>query len=225
MIDVILIVSEITKGMKSVGSKSLLKVSSEITLVEHQINQIKSIDKNLKITVITGFDHEKISKLIKKKYKNINILYDKDYETNNQSASLNLFFQHHPKADKLLIVNSGILFKHSSILSDTLCGNSKIYLLDKPKNNFTIGCDDSQNLEYIFYDLPQPWSECLYLNKEAIDRIRKMILSSKIEQMYIFEIINSLLLNNIIFDKIYIKKSNIVKINGIKDIPRIKNFV
>lgn len=224
MIDTLIIISEITKGMKSVGSKALLQID-DLSIIEHQINHIRSIHKNIKINIVTGFDHDRINKLLSKKYKHINILYNDRYQETNQAGSLLLFLEQHTEIEKLLIINSGILLKNSSIAYDTLSGNSKIYLLDKPKNNFNIGCDTKGPLEYLFYDLPALWSECIFLNNESIVSLKNIINTTSINQMYLFEIVNKLILQNIVFDKIYIKKNNILKINGIKDLPKIRNFI
>ncbi len=91
MIDAIINISEITKGMKSVGAKALLKINNT-SIIEHQINQLKSINRNIKINIITGFEHEKIKKTLSK-YRNINIIYNKQYETTNQSMGLKLLFE------------------------------------------------------------------------------------------------------------------------------------
>lgn len=224
MTDALIIISEITKGMKSVGSKALLKVNN-LSIIEHQINQIKNINKNLIINIVTGFEHEKINKLLEKKYKNINIIYNDKYQETNQASNLLLFLQKKLDIDSLLVINGGILLKNSSITYETLSGKSKIYLLDKPKNNFTIGCNPIGDIEYLFYDLPSVWSECLYLNSESINYLKDLTEYINIDQMYLFELINNLISNNIYFDKVFIKKNHILKINSIKDLTKMRNFI
>lgn len=224
MIDALIIASDITKGMKSIGSKALLKVNGS-SIIEHQINQIKNINKNIRINIITGFDHDRVYKVLQKRYKHINIIYNNKYSDLNQAGDLFLFLQQKPSADKILLINNGIIFRDTTILYDTLDNQSKIYILDKPKNNFTIGCSVSDSVEYLFYDLPCLWSECLFLNKESIELLRTLSPSINMNQMYIFEIINKLIAKNIPFDKIYVKKNNILKINGVKDLPKIRNFI
>jgi len=224
MIDALIIISEITKGMKSVGSKALLKVN-DLSIIEHQINQVKAINRNIKINIVTGFDHDRICKLLLKKYKNINIIYNDRYSEINQAGDLLLFLNKKPLANKILLINNGIIFKNSCITNETLNGRSKIYLLDKPKNNFIIGCNGSEKIEYLFYDLPCAWSECLFLNSESISLLKDLTESNNMDQMYLFEIINKLMGQNILFDKVFVKKNNILKINGVKDLPKIRNFI
>ena len=54
MIDAIINISEITKGMKSVGAKALLKINNT-SIIEHQINQLKSINRNITKIFIVFF--------------------------------------------------------------------------------------------------------------------------------------------------------------------------
>jgi len=102
---------------------------------------------------------------------------------------------------------------------------SKIFVIDKPKYNFTIGCSNSQYAEYLFYDLPIVWSECFFLNKEALDMIKIISAKENIEQLYLFELVNKLIDNKIISEKEYISKKNIMKILNNKDISKAKQFI
>jgi hypothetical protein len=49
MIDALILVPEITKGMKSIGSKSLLEIKKKLSVLDYQIQSIRNIDKNIKI--------------------------------------------------------------------------------------------------------------------------------------------------------------------------------
>jgi hypothetical protein len=223
MINSLILIPEITKGMKSIGSKSLLKIKN-ISILEHQINEILSINKDIKLNIATGFDHEKISKYISVKYDNIDFIYNQLYETTNQTKALSLFLESRT-CENLLIISSGILLKNKNILLSTLSGTSKIYLLNKPRTNFNIGCSLVSSTEYLFYDLPNIWSECIYLNKEAILTLKDIIKIQNTDQFYLFEIINALILQNVIFENVVIDKKNIFKINHTKDLTKARQFI
>jgi hypothetical protein len=220
MIDILLISPEITKGMKSVGSKCLLPLRKNLTVIEYQISQLQKI-KPSKITINIGFDADKIRKTLNR-YKTINFLVNNNYEQTNQSSNLISYIkQNNPKS--LLVINNGILIKNNIISKTYLAGSSKIFLLNKTKNNFDIGCSETENIEYLFYDMPQPWSEIVYLNEKTIDLL--LNYDAKVfEQMYLFETINFLLQKNIYFEKIYIDKKNITKIQNLKDLHSAKIF-
>jgi hypothetical protein len=215
-------IPEITKGMKSIGSKSLLKIKN-LSLLEHQINQIKAFDPTASVSILTGFDNDRIVKCLENKYHNLSIVYNYDYEETNQVRCLELYLEHNPKITNLFIISSGILLKKFNYPKSST--SSTIYLLDKPKNHFNIGCDSSTTAEYLFYDLPCPWSECVYLDEEAICALRILMSKTDMKQMYLFEVVNSLIQYGIQFDKTYISPKQILKITSIKDLPKAKNFL
>lgn len=221
MIDILLISPEITKGMKSIGSKCLLPLRKNLTVIEYQISQLQKI-KPSKITINIGFDAEKIKKTLNR-YKTINYLVNKNYQDTNQSDNLISYIKKNsPKS--LLIINNGILIKNNIISKKYLSGECKIFLLNKFKNNFEIGCSETKKTEYLFYDMPEPWSEIFYLNEEAISLLAKYD-SEIFSQMYLFETINFLLQKNVNFKKVYINKTHISKIQNLKDLQSAKNFI
>lgn len=222
MLDVVIVVPEITKGMKSIGSKALLKIKDSLSILEYQIQQIKK-NKKYNIHIIAGFEIEKIQKTLSK-YK-VNIVYNSEYLHTNQTRCIRLFLENH-QSEKLFIIGNGIIFKNNPFdLSDN--AYSKVFMIDKPKANFNIGCTDSpkDNISYLFYDLPVAWSECAYLSQDAIHKFLELSQERNLDQMYIFEMINVLLSRNIKFDKQYISKKDIMKINSVNDLPKAKLFI
>lgn len=222
MIDILIITPEITKGMKSIGSKCLLPLRKNLSVIEYQISQIQKISKQSVITINIGFDSEKIiSKLYR--YRSIRYLINDQYDNTNQGNNL-LLYIHKYKPKNLLILSSGLLLRENAIQKNDLQKECKIFMLNKPKANFSIGSSLSKDLEYLFFDMEEPWSEIAYLNEEAIDLLLNN--DQKIfDQMYLFEIINFLLSNNISFTKTYLNKSNIMKINNSKDLNKAKIFI
>jgi len=225
MLNALIVAPEITKGMKSIGSKALLKLKSSTTIIEYQIQELKKIDKKVNITIVTGFESEKIKKILQKQNK-LNILYNDNYLNTNQAKCVDIFLKNYD-VENLLIISNGVLFKNS-VFNISDIDRSKIFLIDKPKTNFNIGCCDTgsnENIDYLFYDLPILWSECVFLNNIAIKKIREIFKSNTIDQLYIFELINILIHNNLDIQKVYIPKKHIMKINTIKDLSRAKTFI
>lgn len=222
MIDILIITPEITKGMKSIGSKCLLPLRKNLSVIEYQISQAQKITKQSSITINIGFDSEKIiSKLYR--YRSIKYLVNHKYDNTNQGNNLLLYIHKH-KPTNLLILSSGLLLRENTIQKNHLQNECKIFMLNKPKTNFSIGSSSSKKLEYLFFDMEEPWSEIVYLNEEAI----RLLLSNDqkiFDQMYLFEIINFLLSKNVTFTKVYLNKSHIMKINNSKDLNKAKIFI
>lgn len=220
-IEALIIASEVTKGMKSIGSKSLLKIKQSTVVIEYQINELRKTYKNINITVATGFESDKMVKLLAKS--NVNFLHNPEFESTNQAKSISDFINRSvPK--HLLIINSGILFKElPKIKHDD--HSSQIFVLDKPKPDFIIGCQNNTDLSYLFYDLPQKWGECVLLSQRDILILKKITENKNINQLYIFEVINILSDYGCKFIKNTIHRSNIMKISNTKDICRARSFI
>jgi hypothetical protein len=184
--------------------------------------QAQKISRNASITINIGFDSENImSKLYR--YRSLKYLINEKYELTNQANNLLLYIKKH-RPNNLLIFTSGLLLKDGTIHKSYLQDNSKIFMLNKPKHNFSVGSSISNNLEYLFFDMEQPWAEIVYLNSEAIDILVNQD-TGMFDQMYLFETINFLLQNNIKFEKIYLNKNNVMKINNSKDLSKAKVFI
>lgn len=225
MINTLILIPEITKGMKSVGSKSLLEIKKNLSVLDYQIQSIRNIDKNIKIIVCTGFESEKVVSELTKNYKNIHFIYNSSYEITNQAQSIKICLEEYNKINNWFIISNGILLKEKCITKNMLSNDSKIFLLNKEKENFSLGCSRESDLEYIFYGLPELWSECVYLNTPATILLRNLLANSKVDQMYLFEIINEIMSRQILFTKQYIDKKLIMKISTLKDVAKAKSFI
>lgn len=222
-INAIILVPEITKGMKSIGSKALINIDQSQSIIEYQIEYLQRYYPNIDITIATGFDADKIQKKTKK-YHNINIIHNQKYEKTNHGMSLLMYLKEIKISDNLLIISNGILLKEKLNLSKT---ESVIYTLNKKNNDYNIGLNITEENKptYLFYDFPTTWSECVFLNKEALDKLYKIPNKEIIEQMFLFEIINYLLDSNCIFKTEKIANKNICKITTIKNTKKARSFL
>ena len=141
-LDIMLLIPEITKGMKSIGSKALLTIDKDDkTILEYQIEFIKKNYKNANILIMTGFDYDKIRKKIKP-YKNIQIIHNDDYENTNHGKSLKLYINEQKKIKNLLIISNGILLKQKLNTSNEF---SILYSLNKKNADYAIGITSYNN--------------------------------------------------------------------------------
>ena len=212
---------EITKGMKSVGSKALLRLNSTLTVLEYQIKSIKSLNRRNKIFLSTGFQNNKILKAIDG-YKNVSVIYEKDYIKYNDSRHLINYINYNKNFEDVFIINNGVLFRNDCFKSIKK-NESKIFLLDKPKDHFNIGCSTDECV-YLFYDLPKKWTECIFLKKEALQTIYELNKNKSIEHYFLFETINHVK-ETLDIKPINISYRNIMKINSISDLPKAKRFI
>lgn len=218
----ILLVSDITKGMKSIGSKALLPLTKTTTILEQQINYLKKFYKPINIYICTGFEHDKIVKKTSK-YKNIYYIYNQDYNDHNQASSLIQCLKTY-KLNNAIIINNGLVLLDKIIIDKNI---SSILVSSKnTKTHFDIGLNaECENLLYLFYGLPNKWLEYTYLNKESIDKILEIDKQHKCNKLFLFEIINLLVDNGINFQVNNILSNNLpLKINNIKDLNLAKKY-
>jgi hypothetical protein len=217
---IVLLLPEITKGMKSVGSKALLNINKKLTVLDHQILYIKKYYKNTPIKIITGFDNDRIIKSINK-YSNIDIFYHQDYQNYNQSEFILRYIKKH-KPNNFLLINNGVLLKEKLNIN---INRPSLFFLPKKKEGFNLGSNLQSNAKYLFYNLEYQWTECAFFDQKTINVVDKISKGKKIQNLFLFELINLLLERNLNIDFTPISNSkNILKINISADIQRTKNF-
>lgn len=221
----IILISEITKGMKSIGSKSLLKIDTDLTPIDHQIQYLKKYYNPIRIILCTGFDHEKIINHVKK-YKNVDLYYNSNYLEDNQSGSLIKCLKTYNPKNALILTNGLLLFdkiKINSIASST-------YFIDTTKdkrNYFEIGSNNINKDGYLFYDLDNKWIELLFLQNEDVSKLVDIKDPSGLYKLFLFELINKIRnIEDHSIEFIKLSQQNIypIKINNIKDLTYAKKY-
>jgi hypothetical protein len=224
---------DITKGMKSIGPKGLLKSNKSTELINCQIQSIK--DSCVDINVIVGFGAEKLKKRIADAHSDccIKTINNDLYETANHGYALELIFNDYDHAtyDGCIIINDGILFnsKTKKILlnSQTISSPKIIYIQSDNKNKkdtFHIGCSITEKdcIQHMFFDLTNNlWTEIVYFDNRTFGEVAN-IYSQNMRNMFLFEIINKSIDLGIEYNATKIKTSDILKINGARDSNKIK---
>lgn len=219
----ILLISEITKGMKSIGSKSLLFLNKDSTVIDHQIQYIKKHYNPSKIVLCTGFDHTKIEQHTKK-YSNIEYFYNADYETDNQAGTLIKCLKHYSPKDTLIITNGLLLFDKISIPK-----SSATFFIQGSKdrrNQFDIGSNNLDKDGYLFYGLNHKWIETVFLKETDINIIASLQNPTSLYKLFLFELLNIMQnqFNNIHFVDPEKQNTHPIKINSLKDIIYVKKY-
>lgn len=221
----------ITKGMKSIGPKGLLKSKKNKELINCQIDSIR--DVNTDINIIVGFGSDKLKKKINI-CKQIHIIHNDLYETTNQGYALELILKDYMQKQYsgCIIINDGILISSAvkNILLDNLdlqCPKIIYLCSEVQKDIFNIGfsLSDSNYVQHMFFDLTNNlWTETVYLDHQSLTQLYS-IYNPNMRNMFLFEIINKSIDVGINYKPIRIKNSQILKINGVKDSKRIKENI
>jgi hypothetical protein len=217
----IILLPEITKGMKSIGSKALLSINETTTVLDYQISYLKKNYNPKQIVLCTGFDHEKIVKSTQK-YKNIIYDFNDKYNLENQAGSLIKCIKNIEIHNALVITNGLILFDKIKLLDKSTTYFTKQFS-DK-KHKFDIGINNKTDA-YLFYDLEYKWIELLYLSKKEIDTIRNSYKINQISRLFLFELINELNKQKNNIDYVMMdQKFDAIKVGSIKDIKHAKKL-
>lgn len=219
----IILISDITKGMKSIGSKSLLQLSNNLSILEYQIQYLKKFYYPINIYLSTGFDHEKIVK-ITSKYKNIYYSYNNNYENENQVGSLIKCISEFSIVDNALILTNGYIPFQKIVINENEC--SIEVTTKNTKIPFEIGANFKDNPTYLFYGLPYRWTEHLHLNANSIQYIMDTLSTSHkhCHKMFLFELINLLIEHGIVLKSRNIISDLPIKVNNTKDINIAKKY-
>lgn len=222
---------DITKGMKSQGSISLLQAKpNSKPLIYYNLMSIKSFAKD--IFFLLGFDKDKILKKIHHHNlsKNITIIHNDQYDIGNQGYAFKLFIDTLLNSDVIDRVD-GVLFVNNYSIYKNIPKFSKDrswILLDKKNNKprYNIGCFiDNNKLRYMFYNLSDNlWAEVFYLTIVDIKTIFAKINDLYHANMFMFEILNiAIEKQNIEISVLSLDKSkDLVKISGVVDKSKIK---
>lgn len=216
----IILLPEVTKGMKSIGSKALLNIANNVTILDHQIHYLKKHYNPEQIILCTGFDHDRVLELTKK-YKNIKYYFHNNYTKENQAGSLIECIKYVQPKDALILTNGVILFNKIKLQN-----NSSTYFIlesNDKKHTFDIGTNNINNDGYLFYDLSHKWIELLYLNQKDLTNIKHSTLYNKCNKLFLFEFINELRPNHNI-EFILLNNIHAFKINSLKDITYAKKI-
>lgn len=218
---------EITKGMKSFGPIGLLKSKTNgKELILYQIEGIEKLFKNTDMFVVSGFGYEKLNKTIPKNTKTI---LNNEFQSKSHAYAIKLILEQYDaeKYDGVFIINNGTIIK-AQIPSKNLSFNhswvlSKNIKTSQQNSKFLGSVTNEQGLvEYIFYNIGQnAWCEGVYWCNKDIKKIMSSI-NSYYDNMFLFEVINKSIAQNIKYKEIVLGADEVISIYGMKDKHKIK---
>jgi choline kinase len=197
-----------SKGMKSKGCPALINLTKSKNTLRKQYESLKSIDRDINIAYVYGFDEKNFVKHIQTNLNlNIHTIYNKNYETFNYGYSLLL-------AEKFLsgftIIMDGYYIPSRKIISEIKKKiSSKVFISAKDKliKSSSIGCIVNKDsvVSNIGYGLNNSIEDIFLLSPSSSSTIKHIVSSSNIRNFFIFEIINKAIDTKEIFRPFYLK--------------------
>jgi choline kinase len=180
--------------MKSYGPVPLLKIGNK-SLIDIQIEEIRSVFSDFEIILCSGFGSLKIAKYIRFRYPNLNvrIVENQLYEYSNSCESLRLCLNN--TTNNKVLICSGELIINRDVLSLTTLKKPFIVSEENPNENLEIGiaANELGTVENLCYGIENKWSEILFLHDhETVEAMRNVISDIDYKNRFVFEAINEL---------------------------------
>ena len=226
LVTVILLSENVGHRMKSYGATPLLSLGGS-TILEHQIQAIKSLFVNYEIILCGGFDIDRVVKFVHQRYRsdNIRVIENQMYHHSNGCESVRLCLNNTTN-NKVLICNGELLLT-SNLLSSLDLKRSHVMVEKKNSPNLEIGVTVNEDgfAENFCYGVDLKWSELVFLeNLEIVESLRKIISAPDYKTKFVFEALNELGRMTKYKLKIVENPVQIVKINNVKTYHQIRKY-
>lgn len=204
--------------MKSYGPVSLVRVGDK-TILEKQIETIKSCFLNYEIIVCAGFESKKITSFVKLNFKNyrIRIVENQVHFNSNCCESARLCINN-TMNNKLMIINGGVFMNQEHFRLIKYEDSCIITQDSNSGGNLEVSAISHNNsLESLCLGIKNNyWAEVLYLpNENTINKFYNIVSNIDFKNKFMFEAINELSQKS----RINVCKNthnNIIKINDLK---------
>ena len=201
---------------RSYEPRCLLRYNTK-TIIENQIDILSNIFNKAEISVVGGFD---INKIIKKVGDKIRIIENQMYENTNSGESLRLAIN-----NSLL---NNIMFLHGDlIISNGLFNNVNMqesFLLIDKSGKFEekeVGLTVVNNKATVLsYNLPTKWCQIAFIAENELSILKKLFMKTDFNAKFMltFEIINKIIENGGNFNCFDIGNNFIKEIDSLKDL-------
>lgn len=217
-VTVIILAANIGYGMKSYGPKSLLHINNKETLLEYQINSIKSVFPKSDLILVVGYLADRI---IKKCPDGVRIIENQFFEESNEAEQIRLALNC-ALTNNVLIIKDDIVFNSETlneISKDTSC---IIYDTKNQIDANNVGVTVVDNYATIFsYDIPTKWCHIAYLTNKELKIVQHLANNRDRHKMFFFELLNLMLKKTNKIHAIEPKNMEIVKIDASKNLTQL----
>jgi len=175
--------------MRTYGPTSLIKIEDEITVFERQKRLISQTIPNHEIVLVTGFESQKV---INNTPRDIIHVQNERYQESNVVRSIQIGINA-ATTDNILVVYGDLVF-NSATLSHSFQESSIVIDTQADNKNTEVGCIvHNEYLEQMCFDLPQKWSQVVYLTGKELSLFSKFANNPQNIMAFGFEAINWIL--------------------------------
>ena len=215
-IQIVILAAGIGSRTRSYEPRCLLKYNKK-TIIDTQIEVFTSLFNKIEISVVGGFD---INKIIKKVGKQARVIENQIYETTNNAESLRIGINN-SLLDNIIFIHGDLVI--SPEIFNNVNMNESFILIDS-NNKFDekeVGVTVVDNIATVFsYNLPTKWCQIAYLAENELSILKKLFQRQDFsaKTLLTFEILNKVIENGGKFNCFDIGNSFIKEIDSLKDI-------
>lgn len=175
--------------MKSYGPKSLIKIKGK-TILEHQIKTISTSIKHFEIILVAGLEYDRVVRSVSK---NIKVLFNKDYETNNVCSSVKIGLAQASYND-VIIINGDVVCNNNALSAPFGIESMMIIDSSDTMGHNEVGCTIHNNkVENVLYGLEPKWAQIVYFTGYELNSLKTLLNTDKHNNKFLFEIINHII--------------------------------
>jgi choline kinase len=197
------------RRMKSYGPKPLINIGRS-TIIQRQVDMVKSIFPNAKFVVVAGFEADKVINNVPQEFIKLeNELYEETNVCRSVSIALNAV-----SAERVLILT--LDFQRSCISAN----------LDEHRGG-EVGCvvSPDNTISNMMYDLDLKWNQIIYLQSKELDIFKSICTKRKYRKLFLFEIINKVIDRGGKIKCITNDNVKVIDVDNSKDLLRIKDIL
>lgn len=172
MTSYLLLSAGIGRSMKTKGAKSLLPYDG-VSVLEHQVKTIRSVDNNADICIVAGFQFDRMLKSALSL--DIKIINNHEYEKTNQAESIKIGLNIIKLSD-VFIIHGDVVFNQRAIRKTRYSHVVKDNSSDKRKIGI---CYQNKILKNMSYGLEHKWGQIFYVSKDDFVAVKSIANSIK----------------------------------------------
>lgn len=213
----IILASIANDRMKTMLPVSLMMVDKQNTVLDSQIDSIRTVYPKCEIILVVGHDAQQV---IDKKPANVRIVENTNYDSAGEIEELRLAINN-VTTDNILLINGSCIFNAKAL--QHLRGHSSCTLVDKNNqiDKDSLGViSNNGRAENIAYGVQDKWCYISYLEAREHAILRKFISVRNRCNLCLFEGINYILTHNGLIYSIGQQDGYLRKITSGKDLMR-----
>ena len=182
----------------------VLKTLGECSIFEHQLNTIRHVYPNAKVSITSGFQADKIIRL---RPEGVSIIENQLWEEYNTTEEIRLLLNS-IEPYRLLLIDGAVFFDPESIKD--LTNTTSVFLYDnKDEQDIGVQIDEGEIVRFS-YGLNKKWGGLVYLEDIALSTLKK-IANRENSKYCLHELLNIMITKGIQFKQVESVRSKLIK--------------